>query len=337
MKNYVRRAGIIGVGSAIPDKVLTNEYFEKIVDTSDEWIVARTGIKERRVTAEGEAASDLAIRAARIALDCAQIAPDELDLIICATVTSDMQLPSTASIVQEKIGAKRAAAFDLSAGCSGFVYGASTAAGFIGSGIYDKILVIGVDLLSKITDYEDRSTCILFGDAAGAAVIAPTDDEHGILSIVLGSDGSGAELLKVEAGGSRLPASLDTVKARQHYISMGGSEVYKFAVKVIGDASVEALEGCGLTPDDVDLFIPHQANIRIIEAAAKRLNLPSEKVFINVQKYGNTSSASVPLAIDEAMREGRLKKDDIVVTVGFGAGLTWAANVIKWEINGSTN
>ena len=337
MERRIRRAGIVGVGSAIPDKIFTNEYFEKIVDTSDEWIVARTGIKERRIAADDEAVSDLALRAARIALDSAQIAPDELDLIISTTITGDMQFPATASIVQDKIGATRAAAFDLSAGCSGFVYSISTAAGFIGSRIYDKILVIGADILSKVTDYEDRGTCILFGDAAGAVVMAPTDDEHGILSIVLGSDGSGAELLKLEAGGSRLPTSMDTVKAGQHYIMMDGREVYKFAVRVMGNASLEALEKCGLTPDDVDLFIPHQANIRIIEAAAKRLDLPSEKVFVNVQKYGNTSGASVPLAIDEAVREGRLKKDDIVVVVGFGAGLTWAANVIKWEINGATN
>lgn len=333
MNNKIRRAGIIGVGSAIPEKVLDNAYFEKIVDTSDEWIVSRTGIKERRVATDGKAASDYAIEAAHKALAHAKVAPEDLDLVICATLTGDMPFPATASIVQDTIGAKRAAAFDLQAGCSGFVYGVSTATGFISSCIYDKILVIGVDLLSRVTDYEDRGTCVLFGDGAGAAVMAPTDDDHGVLSVVLGSDGSGGKLLNIDAGGSRLPTSIETVNARQHYIKMSGPEVFKFAVRILGDASVEALEKCGLTPDDVDIFIPHQANTRIIDSAARRLKLPPEKVFVNVHKYGNTSGASVPIAIDEAVREGMLKKDDVVVIVGFGAGLTWAANVIKWEID----
>lgn len=331
MNKTVRRAGIVGIGSAIPEKILTNEYFEKIVDTSDEWIVSRTGIKERRIAPAEEAASDLGAQAALAALAHAKVSPDELDLVICATVSGDMPFPSTASIVQDRIGAKNAAAFDLAAGCSGFVYGMSVASGFIGSGIYDKVLVIGADLLTRLADFEDRATCVLFGDGAGAAVIAPTDDDHGILSVLLGSDGSGADLLRIEAGGSRLPTTVETVQAKQHYIKMGGPEVFKFAVKIMGDAFVQALEQCGLTSEDVDLFIPHQANIRIIESAARRLGLPAEKVFVNVHKYGNTSAASIPIALDEAVRDGKLKKDDLIVVVGFGAGLTWAASVIKWE------
>jgi 3-oxoacyl-[acyl-carrier-protein] synthase-3 len=333
MKINTRRAGIVGMGSAIPEKVLTNAYFEKIVDTSDEWIVSRSGIRERRITADGEAASDLGSSAALAALKNAGVSAEDIDLVICATITGDMPFPATASIIQDRIGARRAAAFDLAAGCSGFVYGLSAAASFIGSGEYDRILVIGVDLLSKITDYEDRATCVLFGDGAGAAILAPTDDNYGILSVVLGSDGSGADVLKIDAGGSRLPISLETVRARQHYIKMAGQEVFKFAVRIMRDATLQALQKCGLSTSDVDLFIPHQANIRIIESAARRLDLPPEKVFVNVQKYGNTSAASIPIAMDEAMREGRLKKGDVVVVVGFGAGLTWAASVIRWGIN----
>jgi 3-oxoacyl-[acyl-carrier-protein] synthase III len=333
MENKIRQAGIVGIGSAVPTRVLTNEYFEKIVETNDEWIVTRTGIKERRAVAEGEAASDLGARAGISALEQAGISPEEIDLVICATVSADMPFPATASIVQNRIGASNAAAFDLSAGCSGFVYGVSTAAAFISSGVYEKILVVGVDVLSKFVDYEDRATCILFGDGAGAAVLGPTDGSHGILSTVLGSDGSGAEMLMVPAGGSRLPTSPETVAARQHYIKMAGAEVFKFAVRNMSDASIQALEKCGMTTDDLDLFVPHQANIRIIEAAARKLNLPDERIFVNVQKYGNTSAASIPIALDEAMREGRLKKGDTILTVGFGAGLTWAANVIKWGIN----
>lgn len=331
--NSVRRAGIVGIGSALPEKVLNNEYFESIVDTSDEWIVTRTGIKERRVAVDGECASQLAARAAEQALNNAGISAEELDLIICATISGDMPLPATASIVQEKIGAKKAAAFDLSAGCSGFVYALTTANSFVCSGTYNKVLVVGVDLLSKVTDYTDRTTCILFGDGAGAVIVAPTDGSHGILSTVLGSDGAGAELLKIEAGGSRMPITVEAIETRQHCIKMAGSEVFKFAVRIMGDASLQALEKCGLTPEDVDIFIPHQANIRIIESAARRLNLPPEKIFVNVQKYGNTSAASIPIAMSEAMQEGRLKPGDVVVMVGFGAGLTWAASVVKWGIS----
>jgi len=332
MDKSIRRAGIVGIASAIPDQILTNAYFEKTVDTTDEWIVTRTGIRERRRAADAEAASDLGARAALAALERAKVPAEDIGLVVCATLTGDMPFPATASLIQDRIGASRAAAFDLAAGCSGFVYGLAAGASFIGSGLYDNVLVVGVDLLTRVTDYEDRATCVLFGDGAGAAVLSPADESCGILSIVLGSDGSGGDLLKIEAGGSRLPPSVQTVKARQHYIRMEGQDVFKFAVRIMGDASVEALAKCGLTPQDVDLFIPHQANIRIIESAARRLGLPPEKVFVNVQKYGNTSGASIPIAIDEAVQEGRLKKGDVVVAVGFGAGLTWAATVIKWGI-----
>ncbi len=329
----IRRAGIVGTGSALPEKVLTNAYFESIVDTSDEWIVTRTGIKERRMAEEGVNTSDLGMQAAYKALERAGMTPEDLDLIICATVTGDMPFPATASIIQDKMGASHAAAFDLAAGCSGFVYGLSAAAGYIGAGIYDKVLVIGADLLSRVTDYEDRSTCVLFGDGAGAVVVAPTDDDQGVLSVVLGSDGSGADLLNIPAGGSRCPITVEAIQARDHYLKMGGSEVFKFAVRIMADSAAEALKKCCLTNEDVSLLIPHQANIRIIESAAKRLGVPMEKVFVNVQDYGNTSAATIPIALDEAVAAGRLKKGDIVVLVGFGAGLTWAASVVKWGLD----
>lgn len=332
MKSRAGRAGIVGIGSSIPDQVLTNEYFEKIVETSDEWIVTRTGIKERRKAADGEVASDFAERAGRAALECAGMSAADLDLIICATVTGDMPLPATASIVQEKLGAKKAAAFDLAAGCSGFVYGLATASGFIESGMYENVLVIGVDLLSTLTDYEDRATCVLFGDGAGAAVVSRVGEGEGILASVLGSDGSGGKYLKVEAGGSLHPTTAQTVENRMHFIRMEGKEVFKFAVKVMGEACIEVLDKCGLKTDDIDLLIPHQANIRIIDAAIRRLDIPIEKVFVNVHKYGNTSAASIPIAIDEAAREGKMKKGDTIVLVGFGAGLTWAACAMKWGV-----
>jgi 3-oxoacyl-[acyl-carrier-protein] synthase-3 len=234
--------------------------------------------------------------------------------------------------VQEKIGAKNASAFDLQAGCSGWVYALATGSQFIKAGMYDNILVIGVDALSTVTDWTDRSTCVLFGDAAGAAVLTPVEPGTGVLHIQLGSDGSGAELLKIDAGGSRMPTTTETVNDREHFIKMEGREVYKFAVKIMGEVSVKALAACDMTPEDVDLFIPHQANIRIIEAAAHRLKLPPEKVYINVQNYGNTSAASIPLALDEAYRSGCIKVGDAVVVVGFGAGLTWAAGVLRWTL-----
>lgn len=332
MNTSNKRAGIVGIGSSIPEKILTNAYFETIVETSDEWIVGRTGIKERRIAPPEEAASHLGTKAAIAAMKHAGVTPDEIDLVICATITADMPFPATASIIQDNIGAKRAGAFDMQAGCSGFVYGLTLAAGMVNSGTYEKILVVGSDLLSRMTDYTDRTTCILFGDGAGAAVVAPVED-GGILSTVLGSDGSGADALKVDAGGSKMPASAETIEGRHHYTKMDGQAVFRFAVKIMGEAAVQALDKAGIKPEDIDLLVPHQANIRIIESAARRLGVPMDKVFVNVHKYGNTSAASIPIALVEACQEGRLKKGDIVVIVGFGAGLTWAANVIKWGID----
>lgn len=332
MAAELRSAGIVGIGSYAPPKVLTNADLEKIVDTTDEWIVTRSGIRERRIVNEGTPASDLALEASRKALDSAGLAPEDLDLIICATVTGDMPFPATSCVIQQKLGITNTPAFDIQAGCSGWVYAVTTATQFVRTGAYDRILVIGVDILTSVTDWTDRGTCVLFGDGAGAAIVAPVDDGAGVLATHLGADGSGADLLKIEAGGSKLRTSEETVRNRLHLIKMEGREVFKFAVKIQGEASLKALEACGLTTDDVDLFVPHQANIRIMESAAQRLGLAPEKVFINVDRYGNTSAASIPLALDEAYTTGRVKKGDIVVTVGFGAGLTWAAAVVKWTL-----
>jgi len=332
MSRELRQAGIIGTGSAAPKKILTNADLEKIVDTTDEWIRTRSGILERRIAEADECASDFASAAGLAALESAGLTPEDVDMIIVATITGDAPTPSTSCIVQNRIGASQAAAFDLGAGCSGFVYALSTASALVSSGVYDNVLVVGVDILSKVTNWQDRSTCVLFGDGAGAAVVSTVEEGWGLLSFCLGADGSGVDMLRIQAGGSRLPASVETVQSSLHYIEMSGREVFKFAVRIMGDAAVEALAKCGLTPTDVDLFIPHQANIRIIEAAARRLDLPPEKVFVNVERYGNTSAGSIPIAIDEAYRSGALKKGNVVVVVGFGAGLTWAAGAMRWVI-----
>ncbi|MCC5465095.1 beta-ketoacyl-ACP synthase III [Pelosinus baikalensis] len=330
MQEMNKGVGIIGIGSYAPEKIVTNKDLEKIVETSDEWIVSRTGIKQRHIVEPGVATSSLAALAAERALLDAGVTADEIDLIIVATATPDMLFPSTACLVQDKIKASKAAAFDLSAGCSGFAYGLVTGTQFIKTGLYKKILVIGAETLSTILDWNDRNTCVLFGDGAGAVVLGEVPAGYGILGVELGADGSGGELLKMPAGGSRIPATNESIGQRLHYLQMSGNDVFKFAVKVMGEAAVKALENSGLSHTDVDCLIPHQANIRIIQSAAKRLKLPMEKVVINVDNYGNTSAASIPLAMDEAMKNGRLKNDDIVVLVGFGAGLTWASCVIKW-------
>jgi 3-oxoacyl-[acyl-carrier-protein] synthase-3 len=324
-------AGILGTGSYVPEKVLTNSDLEKMVDTSDEWITTRTGIKERRIADPSQAASDLGIEAARKALEDAKIAPSEIDMIIVATVTPDMNFPSTACIIQANLGASNAAAFDISVGCSGFIYGLAIAQQFVETGMYNKILVIGAETLSKITNWKDRNTCVLFGDGAGAAVVGRVESGYGILSTYLGADGTGGKHLYMPAGGSRMPASEETVKKNLHTIFMEGQEVFKFAVKVMDSATIEALNRCGLKPEDIDMLIPHQANTRIIEAARKRLKLSDDKVYINLDKYGNTSAASVAIALDEAYRKGLIKKGDIILTVAFGAGLTWGSSVIKWS------
>jgi 3-oxoacyl-[acyl-carrier-protein] synthase-3 len=325
-----RPVGIASLGSYVPSRILTNHDLEKMVDTSDEWIRTRTGISERHIAAPEEATSDLAIRAARQALERAAWPAEKVDLIIVATVTPDMFFPSTASLVQGAIGATGAGAFDLQVGCTGFIYGLVMASSVIATGAGEAALVIGAECLSRITDWQDRSTCVLFGDGAAAALLRPTPAGKGLLSFVLGNDASGADRLKISAGGSRLPTSQETLAARQQYLYMEGNEVFKFAVRIMEEASHEALRRAGLSINDVSLLVPHQANIRIIDAAAKRLELPAEKVFSNVDRYGNTSAASIPLALDEATRAGRLKAGDVALCVSFGAGLSWAAAVLRW-------
>lgn len=326
-------AGILGTGYYVPEKVLTNFDLEKMVETSNEWITTRTGINERRIASKGQASSDLAYEAAIQALKNANISSEQLDLIIVSTITPDHFFPSTASLLQERLGANKAAAFDLSAACSGFLYGLTVGTQFIKTGLYKNILVIGVDVLSKITDWSDRNTCVLFGDGAGAAVIGPVEEGYGFLSFDLGSKGSGGELLIEPAGGSRMPASKETIEDKLHFIKMNGNEVYKFAVKVMETASISVIEKAGLNKDDVDYLIPHQANIRIIDYAAKKLGLEEDKVLVNVDKYGNTSSASIPIALAEACETNNFKNGDNILLVGFGGGLTWGATLLKWYDN----
>lgn len=321
---------IKGVGHALPSRVLTNNELEQMVETDNEWIVQRTGIRERRITDEHTATSDLALAAARMALANAGVAPGDLDLIIVATVTPDHAFPATACLIQRELEAWGAAAFDLEAACTGFIYGLSIADQFIRTGTYRTVLVIGAETLSKITDYTDRNTCILFGDGAGAAVLQ-AGEEPGLLALEIGADGRGGELLVQPAGGSRNPATSETVAARQHFIQMAGREVFKFAVKIMEDSSLRVLGQAGLEPGDVDLLIPHQANARIIDSACKRLGLDRDKVFVNLDRYGNMSAASIPVALSEAASQGQLKPGDNVLLVGFGGGLTWGAAVLKWK------
>ncbi|MBP2019251.1 3-oxoacyl-[acyl-carrier-protein] synthase-3 [Symbiobacterium terraclitae] len=326
----LRPVGITGIGAAVPERVLTNQELERMVETSDEWIRTRTGIRERRIAAPEEASSDYAIRAARKAMAQAGVTPDQVDLIICATVTPDMPFPATAVLVQDAIGAHGAAAFDLSAACPGWVYGVVMAQQSIATGLYNCALVIGVELLSKVVNWKDRSTCVLFGDAAGAAVLQPVSEGRGILASVLGSEGSGACHLNIPAGGSRMPTSPETVARGLHYVQMNGSEVFKFAVRVMNEATVQVVEKAGFGVSDIDLLVPHQANTRIIDSAVKRLGLDPERVVVNLDRYGNTSSASIPVALAEALEEGRLQDGDRVVCVSFGAGLVWGALALRW-------
>jgi len=323
------KVGILGTGSYVPEKIMTNDDLSKIVDTSDEWITTRTGIRERRIAADNEASSDLAWKAAEKAIEDAKIDRNEIGLVLVATMTADYQGASTASIVQDKLGIK-AAAFDLSAVCTGFVYAFTTAYSFIKSGIYKKVLVIGAEKMSSVIDWTDRNSCVLFGDGAGAVVLGETET-GGFISSHLVADGSGACELLVPAGGSRTPASHETLDNRDVYLKMNGREIFKFAVKVFPETVENVLEQANITADDVDLFVPHQANIRIIESISKRFKQPMEKFYVNLHKYGNTSGASVPLALDEANREGRLKKGDKVVIVGFGGGLTYGSILFEWS------
>lgn len=325
------RAKILGTGSALPTKVLSNKDFEHMVDTTDEWIVTRTGIRERRIAEPEEATSDYVARACERALEAAGVPASEVEMILCATVTPDMMFPATANLVQDAIGAKNAASFDLSAACSGFLYGMSLGASLIESGRYRYVLVAAGDLLSRITDYEDRSTCVLFGDGAGAVLLGPTTpgEAAGLLSFSLGSDGSGGKYLQMPGGGSRRPATHESVDERLHFLKMQGSETFKFAVNAMVDSTEKVLGQLGMTNEDIDLLVPHQANIRIIDAASRRFGLRSEQVAVTIHKYGNTSASSIPIAFDEAVREGRAKAGDLVVLVGFGGGLTWGSVAIR--------
>lgn len=330
----MRQVGIAGTGSYVPEKVLTNFDMEKIVDTSDEWIVTRTGIRERHMVDEDTPVSELCYQAALRALEDAKVSPEDLDLVIVMTVTPDHYFPATACLVADRLGAKKAAAFDLEAGCSGFLYGVTVGSQFVATGMYQNVLVIGAETLSKLLNWEDRTTCILFGDGAGAAVLQPVEDGYGFLSYELGADGSGGPLLIVPAGGSKQPSTSDTISNKLHTIHMAGSETFKFAVRTMGEASIRVLTKAGLAKEDVDFLVPHQANIRIIDAAMKRLGIGQDKVVVNLDRYGNMSAASIPVALDEAVHAGRIKYGDIVVMVGFGAGLTWGAIVMKWAKKG---
>ncbi len=326
----MRRARIIGTGSYVPEKVMTNQDFEKYLDTTDEWIVTRTGIRERHIVAEGENTSDLAVNAARQALDMAGVAAEDLDLIVVGTITGDYPWPATACIVQDRLGANKAAAYDLSAACSGFIYGLNSVIPQIETGRVEKALVIGAEVFSRSLNYNDRNTCLLFGDAAGAVVLEAQDGDQGILSTHIHSDGSFRELLYQPGFGTVMPVSEETFNTGEHYMVMQGNEVFKVAVKMLAEVAQEAMDANDLTLDEVDLLIPHQANIRILEATAKRLKIPAEKVYINVDKYGNTSAATIPLALDEANRAGKIKDNDILVLNAFGAGFTWGSACIRW-------
>ena len=324
------RSRIIGLGSYVPEKVLTNYDLEKMVDTSHEWILDRTGISERRIASEEEATSDLAYLASQIAIKDAGIKPEDLDFIIVATVTPDMLFPSSACFVQQKLGVQGIFAFDISAACSGFIYALSVADQYIKSGIYRTGLVVGADAFSKVVDWTDRNTCILFGDGAGAAVLQADSGDSGIISTHLYSDGALWDLLYVPGGGSRNPPSEAMLRNRLQYIKMRGNETFKVAVNTLSEVIKEALKCNGLTPDDIKLFIPHQANLRIIQAISKKLNIPMERFKINLDSYGNTSAASVPIALYETIREGKIEKGDYILLAAFGAGLTWGAALIKW-------
>jgi len=325
----VRRVGIIGVGEYLPKKILTNRDLEKMVDTSDDWIITRTGIKQRRLAAKDEATSDLAVKAARQAIKDAGLRQEDIDLIIVATITPDMPFPSVACLLQKDLGIKDAACLDISAACAGFVYAVSTAQQFIATGAYKNALVVGAEVLSSLTNWKDRNTCVLFGDGAGAAVLSAVKS-GGILATYLGSDGTKSDLLMIPGGGSRRPPTHKTIDQGLHYLKMQGNELFKQAVKIMAEAAQVALSKAGLECKDIDLVIPHQANLRIIMAVARKLGLAKEKVYLNIEKYGNMSSASTATALCEAVKEGKIKKGDIVLLVAFGAGLVWGASVIKW-------
>lgn len=320
---------ILSTGSYVPEKILTNFDLEKMVETSDEWISTRTGIKERRIAAKDENTSDLAYKAAIKAIENAKISVDDIDLIVLATISPDAPMPATACYLQKKLKAFNAVAFDIAAACSGFIYGVSIAKAFISSGMYKRILLVGVEELSRVTDWTDRNTCVLFGDGAGAMIFEASETENDIVSTYLGTDGTHTDLLNIPAGGSAMPTTKETVEQRLNFVKMLGKEVFKVAVSKMALAVNKAQELVGLTDNDINLYIPHQANLRIIDAVAKKANITNEKVYINVHKYGNMSAATTIVALDEAYKEGRIKKGDLVELVAFGAGLTWGACILK--------
>lgn len=324
------KAKALGIGYCLPDRVLSNQDLEKMVDTSDEWIVERTGIKERRIVAPGQKNSDLSAAAARKALQDAKIDPLELDLIIVATSSPDMQFPSTACLVQALLGAQNAAAFDLGAGCTGFVYALTVAEKFLLSPEINHILIVGCDIISSVLDYTDRNTCILFGDGAGAMVLGKSEGENGILSTQLGADGRGAGLLYMPGGGSARPATIESVEKREHYLKMNGNEIFKFASKIVPQISRELLSKAGLSYEDIDLFVPHQANLRIIQSAMRRMKLPPEKVAINLDVCGNISAGSIPVALAQFNEKHPLKNGAIILMVAFGTGLTYGGVILRW-------
>jgi 3-oxoacyl-[acyl-carrier-protein] synthase III len=323
-------AGIIGTGSALPEKVITNFDLEKLVDTSDQWITERTGIKERRQAAPGQTTSAFCIEASRRALEMAGLDPGDLDMIICSTISPDMPLPSTAAFIQRGLGVDSVIAFDLAAACSGFLFGMTVAEQFIRTGKARYVLVVGAELLSRYLDYQDRATCVLFGDGVAAGIIGPVEPPAGILETEMHTDGNFAEHLFIPAGGTARPASCETVRAREHYIKMRGNELFKVAVRSLEDVSRRVLEKANVSADRLDLFIPHQANQRITDAVADRLGLPAARVYSNISRIGNTSSASIPLCLDECVRSGRIKKGDLVLMAAFGAGVTWGAALMRW-------
>jgi len=325
-----RTCSITSVGSYVPEKILTNADLEKIVDTSDEWITTRTGIKQRRIAAPGEFTSNMAAKAAQRAMEKGGITPEQIDLIIVATITPDMPFPATACLVQQQIGAYRAAAFDIEAACSGFIYAMEIGQQFITSRTYDTVLVIGAEKLSSIVDWTDRNTCVLFGDGAGAAILQSRPNSHGLLTACMGADGNKADLLAMPGGGCRCPATVESVNARLHFLRMEGKETFKSAVNAMYLAAQESLRRCELDISKIKCIIPHQANQRIIEAVSERLGAKPEQVFVNLDKYGNTSAASVAIALDEAVASGRMQRGDLILMIVFGAGLTWGAAVIEW-------
>lgn len=324
------RTRIIATGSYVPESVITNHDLEKVVETSDEWIMERTGIRERRIADASQAASDLACEAAQKALKHAQLKPKDIDLVIVATCTPDMPFPSTACIVQDKLGIKHAAAFDINAACSGFVYGLHVANSLIKTEAHKRILLIGAEVLSRVTDWQDRTTCVLFGDGAGAVVLEGTKEKRGIISTHIQSDGSLGDLIMLPGGGSRVSCSQESILKRLHFIKMKGNETFKVAVRTLAELAARTLEENRLDPSKLSLLIPHQANLRIIQATARRLKLPDERVFVNIEKYGNTSAASIPIALDEAFRAGRINDGEYILLEAFGGGLTWASALLKW-------